>query len=156
MSLFEAYIDCEKKSIGLEQLFNLLLVKDADGLPALKTITANDALVSSLVDFRKTNLTIIKTEVKSTPGNILGWNIINPNANAVYVKFYNSSLADVTVGTTIPVLTLMVPANGSVYQEANCVQQIFSTSIVIAATNLISDADTTNVSTPLMINIKYN
>lgn len=154
---FTPYIDCDNKNLSIEQIMKkFLLVEDAEGNPALKVITANDALTNSNLDLRKTDLTKIKTTVKVGETNLMGWNIINPNATAVYVKFYDALLADVTVGTTVPILTLMVPANGSVYQQPDCIQQNASVGLVVLATSLLADTDTTDVTTPIQINVKYN
>lgn len=154
---FTPYIDCDNKNLSIEQIIKkFLLVEDAEGNPALKVITANDALTNANLDLRKTDLTKIKTTVKTGAANLMGWNIINPNATAVYVKFYDKLIADVTVGTTVPILTLMVPANGSVYQQPDCIQASASLGLVVLATSLLADTDTTDVTTPIQINVKYN
>jgi len=152
---FTPYITCDNKNLSLEQLFNLLLVADSEGKPALKIITANDALTSNLSDLRKKDLTNTAFAIKATGGNLLGWNIINPNASAVYVKFYNKVAGTVVVGTDAPVLTLMVPANGSVYQQPDCSQHEFATAMSMAVTTLIGDTDATAPATAIHINVKY-
>lgn len=155
MTAFTAYIDCNNKNLTFDQIFNKLLVADVDGEPAFKVITANDALTGNLIDFRKTNLTNVAVGVKSSGGNVLGWNIINPNASAVYVKFFNKAFGSVVVGTDVPTLTLMIPANGSVYQQPDCVQQEFTTAISIATTTGLADTDNTAPGTAIHINVKY-
>lgn len=149
--------NCELAKLSFEQLFRkFLLVDDGTGCAGLKVVTSNDVLNQTLEAYRKTDLGITDQAVKSEAGRLLGWNIINPNDEPVYLKFYDAAVGDVTVGTTVPVLTLQIPANGSIYQEPNCVQQIFSTAIVIAATKLLADTDTTAPDTAIQVNIKYN
>lgn len=154
---FTQWTTCANNVLSPLQIFlKYLLVQDQDGLPAIKVITANDALVSSLSDKRITNLSNAAQGVKAAPGNILGWNIINPNASAVYVKFYDKAFTSVNPASDIPTLTLMVPSNGSVYQEANCVQQQHAAAISVRATTLLIDTDITAPATNLTINVKYN
>lgn len=152
---FTPYITCDNKNLTLEQLFNLLLAADADGNPVLKTINANDALTGNISDLRKTDLTNAAFAIKATAGNLLGWNIINPNASAVYVKFYNKVAGTVVVGTDLPLLTIMVKANDTFYQEANSVQREFSTAMSMRVTTVLADADNTAPGTAVHINVKY-
>jgi len=152
---FTPYITCDNKNLSFDQLFNQLLVADSEGKPAFKIITANDALTSNLSDLRKTDLDNTAFAIKGTSGNLLGWNIINPNPSAVYVKFYNKVAGTVVVASDAPLLTLMVPANGSIYQEANCVQQEFSTAMSLRVSTGLADTDNTNPATAIHINVKY-
>jgi len=152
---FTPYTTCDNKNLSTDQLLNLLLVADSEGLPALKTITANDALTTNILDVRNVKLSNTAHAIKATSGNLLGWNIINQNGSAVYVKFYNKEAASVEVGIDVPVLTLMVPANGSVYQQPDCSQHEFATAMSMAVTTLIVDTDATDPATAIHINVKY-
>lgn len=60
--------------------------------------------------YRNTALAATKQSVKAGPGNLFAVNLINVNTVPAYVKFYDALVGDVTVGTTVPILTLMVPA----------------------------------------------
>lgn len=118
------------------------------------TVTASNTNAPDNV--RITNLTNTAQAVKASAGNLYGWNIINPNATAVYVKFYNIAAASVTVGTSAVALTLMIPAQGSVYLEPSCIQQYFSTAISVACTLNLADNDNTDPGgSDITINIKY-
>lgn len=80
--------------------------------------------------------------IKATSGILYGYIINNLHATAYrYVKFYNAAVADVTVGTTVPDLTIPVPplgmANISIPQGLE-----FTVAISIAATTGIADNDT--------------
>ena len=89
---------------------------------------------------------------------VRGFNIINPNQNTVYVKFFDNFDGDVTVGTTTPVLTIAVPSSGNVYQafESHKAIQFFSTAIVIAATTGVADSDTNAPQSGLYVQLQYN
>ena len=89
---------------------------------------------------------------------VRGFNIINPNQNTVYVKFFDNFDGDVTVGTTTPVLTIAVPSSGNVYQafESHKAIQFFSTAIVIAATTGVADSDSNAPQSGVYVQLQYN
>lgn len=64
------------------------------------------AMKFRLVSAASTNLAIVKTQV----ANLKGALIINTNAAARYVKLYASTDTPV-VGTTVPWMTILVPAS---------------------------------------------
>lgn len=83
-----------------------------------------------------------ETEIKATAGQLYGWYIYNDGAAEVYVKLYNATAATVEVGTTVPVMTLGIPAGSG----ANVFTQhgiAFSTAICAAATTVATTADAT-------------
>lgn len=51
--------------------------------------------------------------VKATAGQIYGYYIYNPNATAHFVHFYDVAAGSVTVGTTVPLFTLTIPATSA-------------------------------------------
>lgn len=80
-------------------------------------------------------------DVKTSAGQLFGWYMFNAAATTRYVKLYNATAANVTVGSTTPVLVLPVPAGGA----ANAVFDIgiaFSTAICAAATTGVANSDT--------------
>lgn len=93
------------------------------------------------------NLDVDETEdeVKGTAGQIFWIHAVNLSAAKLYLKIYNAAAADVTVGTTVPTLTLPVPTlattngNGFVFCVPNGIA--FSTAITIAATTGFADND---------------
>lgn len=151
---------CDNKNLSPEQIFKKLLSVDADGNPILRVTNLFGVgsldINGGLSEERKVNLTNVGYEVKASAANLLGWNIINPNGSAVYVKFYDALAAAVTVGTTTPKLTIMVPANGAVYIAPNCIQEQFADAITMAVTTGASDADATNPASAVHVHIKYN
>lgn len=112
-------------------------------------------------NYRNTALssTDVQVQIASTGGvPVRGFNFINPNSTEVYVKFYDALATNVTVGTTTPVLTLMVPSNGSVFEayDRNKIVAFFSTAITIACVTGLADNDTTAPSTAIHASIQYN
>jgi hypothetical protein len=94
-----------------------------------------------LTPFKLLDIDETEDEIKATAGQVFGWYLYNDGAAEVYVKFYNATAANVTVGTTTPVFVLPVPAGAA----ANVFTDIgipFSTAICIAATTGAADANT--------------
>lgn len=84
-------------------------------------------------------------QVKGTAGQIYWIHAINLSAAVLYLKIYNATAGNVTVGTTVPDLTFPIPSNGGT-DGAGFVLAIpngieFDTAITIAATTGIADAD---------------
>ena len=151
---------CDNKNLSIDQLLKLMIGVDSNGHPVLRVspLLSNESLNinGGLSEERKVNLTNVAYQVKVGDGNLLGWNIINPNGSAVYVKFYEDLIANVTVGTTTPKLTIAVPANSSVYVAPNCVQEFFLEGIVMAVTTGVADSDNTNPGSAVHVHVKYN
>jgi len=82
------------------------------------------------------------TVVKASAGSIGRITVSNNAATASYFKLYNS--ATVTVGTTTPVLTALVPAGGTISLDGNSPIRN-SAGICIGLTKGIAVADTTAV-----------
>lgn len=87
-------------------------------------------------------------EVKGSAGILAGFDAINLSASPLYLKFYNAAVGDVTVGTTTPVMTKVIPTlgdtNGAGRSESYLPQGIgeFTDGITIAATTGLADNDT--------------
>lgn len=91
--------------------------------------------------FRTIDLDETEEDVKTSAGTLYGYFIFNAAATTRYVKFYNATAANVTVGTTTPVMTIPIPAGAAANVEfSNGIG--FSTAICIAATTGVADADT--------------
>jgi hypothetical protein len=95
--------------------------------------------------FRSIDIDETEEEVKATAGCVYGVWFSNVATSTRFLKFYNATAANVTVGTTTPVLTLAMPGNAtddvsgvfSIPQGIN-----FSTAICVAATTGLADNDT--------------
>ena len=85
------------------------------------------------------------TSVKASAGNVYQITVTNIGAAVAFLKLYNLAVAP-TVGTSVPALTLSVPANG-VPLNVNFGELglRLGTGIALATTNLIADADATAV-----------
>ena len=96
--------------------------------------------------YRSIDLDETEEEVKATAGQIYWIHAVNLTATILFLKVYNATAANVTVGTTTPVLTFPVPSQGTtggagfVLAIPNGI--VLSTAITIAATTGIADADT--------------
>ena len=84
-------------------------------------------------------------QVKATSGRVYWIHAINLSAAVLYLKFYNKTAANVTVGTTVPDLTFPVPSNGGTDGAGFVLPipngMVFNTAITIAATTGIADGD---------------
>lgn len=80
------------------------------------TLTAGSALVGDvglgvrtsggLTIFRSLDIDETEEEVKATAGQLYWYHYANRTAEELFLKFYNATAANVTVGTTTPVLTI--------------------------------------------------
>lgn len=127
--------------------------------PALQAVSM--ASESGYSSSRTTALTNSPIAVKTSSGFVMGWNFINVNTATVYVKFYNLTVANTTVGTSIPLLTLAVPGGsatipGIFFQAVDLIpQEVFNTAITIACVTGLADNSTTAPTTPIHASVRY-
>lgn len=108
--------------------------------------------------FRQVTVTATKVLVAAGNFNLVGWNLINQDATAAYLKLYNAAaIGDVTLGTTTPVKTLFIPDSGTslLSVDGESLQDGFSLGIVIAVVTGILDSSTTAPSTGAYVELKY-
>lgn len=86
--------------------------------------------------------------------SLYGWNIVNPNGVDCFCKFYNVSSAP-TVGTTTPVFTLQIPANGSVVLYGSDVVLYLTSGLYIAIVTGSADSSTGAPTTDLLVHLNY-
>jgi len=91
--------------------------------------------------FRSLDLDESEEEIKATAGNLYGYFFGNVATSVRYLKFYNATAANVTVGSTTPVLTFPLPASSSGH-IALPYPAGFATAITAAVTTGVADADT--------------
>jgi hypothetical protein len=117
--------------------------------------TQTPATSGGLTIFRSIDLDETEEEIKATAGQVFGWFLFNAAASTRFVKFYNATAANVTVGTTTPVLTMPIPAGSAAnVQFSNGIA--FDTAITAAATTGVADADTGAPSAnDVIVNIFY-
>jgi hypothetical protein len=142
------------------------LVHGADGTNDGDISTANPMPVRVLPVaaggcsiFRSLDLDESEEEVKSTAGTVYGVWFSNTATATRFLKFYNATAANVTVGTTTPVLTLALPGNAS--DDISGVFSIpqgiaFGTAITVAATTAVADNDTgAPAANDVIVNVFY-
>lgn len=151
MSIFTKFMSCANKNLSGEQISGLTLISDIDNNPVEKYASVFN-FQGGWSQVRKTNLDKTAFVLKASKGNLLGWNIINPNGSAIYVKFYDKAAASVNPATDVPVLTVMVPANSPVYVAPNAKQAEFATAMSMRACTGLADTDDTNPGTSIHIN----
>lgn len=81
-------------------------------------------------------------DVKTSAGVLLGYYFANLHASAIrYVRFYNATAANTTVGTTAAIMCLPIPAlsAGHVWLGEGIP---FSTALCVAATTGVAASDT--------------
>lgn len=106
--------------------------------------------------FRSTAQGATKAQIKSKAGTVYGYNFVNANTYPVYVKLYDNPSASVTVGTTVPVRTIVIPASGFMMQEQLGVAlTAFTNGITIAVTKNLADTDTTVLDTAILAEVFY-
>lgn len=96
--------------------------------------------------FRSLDIDETEEDVKTSAGQVFSITAFNRTAAPLYLKFYNATAANVTVGSTTPVLTFLVPANadsdGAGFVWNNDIGFAFGTAISVACTTAVADADT--------------
>ena len=96
--------------------------------------------------FRSLDIDETEEEIKGTAGQLFTITAFNRTASPLYLKFYNATAANVTVGTTTPVLTFLVPANadsdGAGFIHETEIGYAFGTAMTVACTTAIADNDT--------------
>lgn len=94
--------------------------------------------------FRSLDLDETEEEIKATLGQVYGLWFTNNASTTRWLKFYNATAANVTVGTTTPVITIGLPGNSSdnITGLFNATHGMaFATAITVAATTGVADSD---------------
>lgn len=96
--------------------------------------------------FRSLDIDETEEEIKATAGQLFSISAFNRTAAPLYLKFYNATAANVTVGSTTPVMTFVVPGNadsdGAGFIHSTDIGYAFGTAISVACTTGVADADT--------------
>jgi hypothetical protein len=119
------------------------------------------ATIPSSLIAANNSLTNTPSAIKESPGVVVGWNIINLNPITVYVKFYNSTVSDTTVGLSLPAFILAIPGGSSdnpgiFYQNSVFVpQRLFSEAITVVCVTELNATSTSAPITPIYIEVSY-
>lgn len=114
-------------------------------------ITANSRGAGSLT-LRDASIDNTAQACKTSRGRVYGYHVQNPNASDAWLQFYDVAAGSVTVGTTTPKLSLVVPASGAI-EAYFTVPWEFETAITYSATT--TAAGGTNPTTGLVGNLFY-
>jgi hypothetical protein len=137
--------------IGGVQYPRVKISAGADG--AATDVSLTNPMPASLVGVATNGLSIFRSidvdeteeEVKATAGTVYGCWVTNTATATRFLKFYNATAANVTVGTTTPVITIAIPGNTS--DDVSAVFSVgglgikFDTAICVAATTAVADND---------------
>lgn len=109
--------------------------------------------------FRSLDIDETEEDVKTSAGQVYGIWVTNTATATRFVKFYNATAANVTVGTTTPVITIGIPGNSSddvAGLFSSTMGIAFDTAICVAATTGIADNDTgAPAANDVLINVFY-
>lgn len=89
--------------------------------------------------------------LKASMGWLSGLHVQNPNAADAWLHFYDLAAGSVTVGTTTPKLSFVVPANGAYAEEFD--EIAFETALTYAASTTATGG--TDPTTGLVGNLFY-
>lgn len=113
--------------------------------PISGSVTANQGtMVTPTASNISSAATTNATAVKTSAGTLYSVAASNTGAAAAFVKLYNKASAP-TVGTDVPVLTIPIPAGGTVNIPFGTTGHRFATGIGLAITGAAADSDTTAV-----------
>ena len=125
-----------------------------------KLVVSNQAhSAGGALPYKSLDLDESEEEVKGTPGQVYGFIATNRRTSPLFLKFYNDTAANVIVGTTVPVMTIEIPANATDHTAMVTgfpVGVQFDAAITIAATTGFADNDTgAPGANELIINVFY-
>ena len=103
---------------------------------SLATNTPTSTPVTPTTLFLTSAATTNATNVKAVGGTMFSINASNTGAAAAFLKIFNTSAAP-TVGTTVPQLTIPIPASGVALVSFESIGSRFVTGISLSITNLI-------------------
>lgn len=113
--------------------------------PVSGTVTANQgAFAAPTASNINSAATTNATSVKASAGTVYSVTASNTAASLRYVKLYNKASAP-TVGTDVPVLTIVVPAGTTVNLPFGATGHRFAIGIALAITANAADSDTTAI-----------
>jgi hypothetical protein len=119
--------------------------------PVSGTVTAtvtNGTVISTPATPTALNISSLATTnasvVKASAGTLYNISASNTGAAAAFLKLFNLAVAP-TVGTSVPVLTVVIPAGSTIDHDLGILGHRFVTGIAVSITNLAADADTTAI-----------
>lgn len=104
-------------------------------------MTPTPTTAGGLSIFRSIDLDETEEDIKTSAGQMYGYYFANLSASVRHLKFYNATAANVTVGSTTPIMTFPVAAGASGHVEFSH-GIAFSTALSAAVTTGVADSDT--------------
>lgn len=139
--------------ISSVQYPRIKLIQGADGTNDGDVSKANPFPVTDigiatngLSVYRTLDLDETEEEIKTSAGTLYGAWVCNTTTATLYLKLYNATAANVTVGTTTPYITMPIPGNSA--DDVSAVLAVggkgikFDTAISAAVTTGLADNDT--------------
>lgn len=124
-------------------------------LSIVGTVTTNNQASASTTGvslFFNAAISNTAVSVKSSGGNLYGFDILNTNASIVYVQVFNVASGSVTVGTTTPVKVIPLTASEEKHISFS-IPESYSTAISIAATTGATNG--TAPGSAIVVNMDY-
>lgn len=125
----------------MKYIIALLFIPSLVFAQAQTPVNVQPVSYGALSIFRSIDLDETEEQISATPANLYGYYIFNGAGAVRYFKFYNATAATVVVGTTVPVITIPLPAGaGANVEFTNGIG--FQTAITAACTTGIADDNT--------------
>lgn len=155
ISLFKRLLS-KLPTIGQQAVASSMSVTLATSHPTITvTGTPGAGFGASTLHHAISAATTNATSVKASAGAINSLHVCNANAAVRYFKLYNKASAP-TVGTDTPVMTVLVPPNGSIALDLGAYGVRLGTGIAYALTTGIAVADTGAVGlSDMSVHISY-
>jgi hypothetical protein len=115
------------------------------------TKTIGGTTTFTLISAASTNA----TNVKTSAGSVYSLQASNTGASVAFLKLYNTNAA-LTVGSSVAVKTLILPAGGGTNVMFTDIGAAFTVGIALAITGFATTADTTAVAlAQVVVNVDY-
>lgn len=110
--------------------------------------------------FRTLDADETEEDIKTSAGCVYGMWVTNTDTATAFIKFYNATAANVTVGSTTPVITIGIPGNTTDDVSGNFgpggMGIFFDTAICIAAVTTAADNGSTGpAANSVIVNVFY-
>lgn len=133
---------------GTNSIGNIGTVATVSGVTTVSTVTSVAASTPAITTTTAATLssaaTTNATSVKASAGNLYSVTASNVGAAAAFLKLFNLAAAP-TVGTSVPFLTIPLPASGVVNIPFGAQGMRMATGIAFSITNLVADSDATAI-----------
>lgn len=120
---------------------------------ASTTLLPSATVGGTITPYLATALTA-KATIKATAGSMWHLYAYNPNTSDVYLQFFNTLLASVTLGTTAPIRSYWVPAGGSINVSLAYYQR-YATGITVGPWSVADNSAGVAPTLGLLVDVEY-